>query len=48
MTASDVAFVAIDPARAVDIAYTAPYVIIEGAYLVPQASAIRTNADVDA
>lgn len=45
--ASDVAFVAIDPARAVDIAYTAPYVVIEGAYLVPQGSAIRTNADVD-
>jgi len=43
----DVAYVAIDPARAVDISYTAPYVIIEGAYLVPQGSPIRSNADVD-
>ena len=43
----DVAFVAIDPARAVDIDFTAPYVIIEGVYLVPAASSIRDNADVD-
>src|SRR5271165_1838109 len=45
--ACDIAFVAIDPARAVDLDYTAPYVLIEGAYLVPQASPIRANADVD-
>ncbi len=43
----DVAYVAIDPARAVDISYTAPYVVIEGAYLVPQDSPIRGNAEVD-
>jgi len=43
----DVAFVAIDPARAVDIAYTAPYLVIEGAYLVRQDSPINTNAEVD-
>jgi polar amino acid transport system substrate-binding protein len=43
----DVAFVAIDPARAVDMEFTAPYVIIEGAYLVPQSSPIAANADVD-
>ncbi len=43
----DVAYVAIDPARAVDISYTAPYVVIEGSYLVPQDSPIRSNADVD-
>ncbi len=43
----DVAYVAIDPARAVDIGYTAPYVVIEGAYLVPQDSPIRSNAEVD-
>lgn len=43
----DVAYVAIDPARAVDISYTAPYVVIEGAYLVPQGSPIRSNAEVD-
>ena len=43
----DVAFVAIDPARAVDMEFTAPYVIIEGAYLVPSSSPIAANADVD-
>jgi polar amino acid transport system substrate-binding protein len=43
----DVAYLAIDPARAVDIDYSAPYVVIEGAYLVPEASTIRRNEDVD-
>lgn len=43
----DVAFVAIDPKRGVDMDYTAPYVLIEGAYVVPQHSPIRTNSDVD-
>ena len=43
----DVAYVAIDPARAVDLSYTAPYVVIEGAYLVPQGSHIRSNAELD-
>ena len=43
----DVAFVAIDPARAVDMDYSAPYVIVEGAYLVPQGSPIQSNDDVD-
>jgi len=43
----DVAYVAIDPARAVDLSYTAPQVVIEGAYLVPQGSPIRSNAEVD-
>ena len=43
----DVAFVAIDPARAVDMDYTAAYVVIEGAYVVPQGSRIRSNEDVD-
>jgi polar amino acid transport system substrate-binding protein len=46
-SAWDVAFVAIDPARAVDMDFTAPYVVIEGAYLVPQGSSIRSNAEVD-
>lgn len=45
--ACDVAFVAIDPARAVDMDYTAAYVLIEGVYLVPQGSPIRSNAEVD-
>src|SRR5215831_19354186 len=43
----DLAFIAIDPARAVDMDYTAPYVLIEGAYLVPQSSPITSNAEVD-
>ena len=43
----DIGFVAIDPARAVDMDYTAPYVIIEGAYLVPRDSKITANAEVD-
>jgi polar amino acid transport system substrate-binding protein len=43
----DVAFLAIDPARAVDIGYTAPYVVIAGAYLVRRDSPIRSNAEVD-
>lgn len=43
----DIAFVAIDPKRGADMAQTTPYVVIEGAYMVPQASPIRTNADVD-
>ena len=43
----DVGFVAIDPARAVDISYTKAYVIIEGAYLVSRDSPIRSNGDVD-
>jgi len=43
----DVAFVAIDPARAADMDFTPPYVIIEGAYLVPEGSPIRTNGEVD-
>jgi len=45
--ALDIGFVAIDPARTVDMEFTAPYVVIEGAYLVPSGSPIRANADVD-
>ena len=43
----DVGFVAIDPERAVDMDYSAPYVVIEGAYLVPIASPITGNSAVD-
>ena len=43
----DVAFLAIDPVRAAEISYTPPYVVIEGTYLVPRDSPIRSNADVD-
>ena len=44
---ADIAFFAIDPQRGVDTDYTAAYVVIEGAYVVPQASPIKVNADVD-
>jgi polar amino acid transport system substrate-binding protein len=43
----DLAFVAVDPVRAADMEYTAPYVVIEGAYLVRNASALQRNEDVD-
>jgi polar amino acid transport system substrate-binding protein len=44
---ADVGFFAIDPLRGAEIAFTAPYVLIEGCYLVPKNSPIQTNADVD-
>jgi polar amino acid transport system substrate-binding protein len=43
----DIAFLAIDPVRAAGIDFTAPYVVIEGTYLVPKDSTLRTVADVD-
>ena len=43
----DVCFLAIDPVRAKLISFTAPYVVIEGAYLVREDSPIRDNAEVD-
>jgi polar amino acid transport system substrate-binding protein len=43
----DIAFLAIDPARAVDIDYTAAYVVIEGAYLVRDGSPLTANQEVD-
>src|SRR5438132_7527822 len=43
----DVAFLAIDPGRADQISFTAPYMEIEGTYLVPAGSRIRSIADVD-
>ena len=43
----DLVFVAIDPVRAADMEYTAPYVIIEGAYLVRNDSPLKRNEEVD-
>ena len=43
----DIAYFAIDPVRAADVDFTPPYVVIEGAYLVPQDSPIQRNEDVD-
>jgi len=44
---ADFGFFAVDPARGEKIAFTAPYVLIEGFYLVREDSPVRTNADVD-
>ena len=49
VTANEVsiAFVAIDPQRAVSTFYTAAYVVIEGAYLVRNDSPPKANEEVD-
>ena len=43
----DAAFLAIDPARAEEIDFTAPYVEIEGTYLVPSDSPFSAIAEID-
>lgn len=43
----DVAFLAIEPARAEKVTFTAPYVEIEGTYLVQGASALRSAQELD-
>ena len=45
--AADVGFFAVDPARGASIAFTAPYLLIEGCYLVRDASPLRANDEVD-
>ncbi|HEY1227712.1 MAG TPA: transporter substrate-binding domain-containing protein [Ramlibacter sp.] len=44
---ADIGFFAIDPARSEGLQFTAPYVLIEGSYLVPSASALKSNDEVD-
>ena len=39
----DVSFVAIEPVRAAEIEFSAPYVIIEGTYMVPKDLASESN-----
>ena len=43
----DLAFLAIDPVRAAEIAFTSPYVVIEGTYLVRAASPFRAVDQLD-
>jgi polar amino acid transport system substrate-binding protein len=43
----DIVFLAIEPVRAAEVAFTAPYVLIEGVYMVPKDSPLKTVADVD-
>jgi polar amino acid transport system substrate-binding protein len=44
---ADIGFFAIDPRRSDGIGFSAPYVLIEGAFLVRQNSALTDNAQVD-
>ncbi|SPA53786.1 ABC transporter substrate-binding protein [Cupriavidus taiwanensis] len=44
---ADVGFFAVDPKRATTIHFTAPYVLIEGWYLVRDDSPVRSNTQVD-
>ena len=44
---ADLCFLAVDPARATEVAFTAPYAVIEGVYVVPVDSPVVSAADVD-
>jgi polar amino acid transport system substrate-binding protein len=44
---ADICFLAVEPERAAEVAFTAPYVIIEGVYAVPVGSPLTTVAEVD-
>ncbi len=45
---ADIGFFAIDPSRGEGITFTAPYVLIEGSYLVRHDSPLHSNEQVDA
>ncbi|WP_137893776.1 transporter substrate-binding domain-containing protein [Ramlibacter sp. 2FC] len=44
---ADIGFFAIDPLRGQEIAFTAPYLLIEGSYLVRADSPLQSNDEVD-
>ena len=44
---ADIGFFAIDPARGQEIAFTPPYVLIEGCYMVREECPVQANEDVD-
>ncbi|MBB5937889.1 transporter substrate-binding domain-containing protein [Streptomyces zagrosensis] len=44
---ADLCFLAVEPAREAEVAFTAPYVVIEGVFVVPRDSTIAAAADVD-
>jgi polar amino acid transport system substrate-binding protein len=44
---ADLCFLAVEPARADVVAFTAPYVVIDGVFVVPGDSAFTKAADVD-
>lgn len=43
----DIVFLAVDPIRAEAIAFTPPYALIEGNFVVPENSGLITMADID-
>ncbi|WP_425258701.1 ABC transporter substrate-binding protein [Rubrivivax sp. RP6-9] len=44
---ADIGFFAVDPVRGAGIGFTAPYVLIEGSYLVHGSSPLQANDEVD-
>lgn len=44
---ADICFLAVDPAREAEVSFTAPYVVIEGVYVVPEDADVAKAADVD-
>ncbi|MEU8822878.1 transporter substrate-binding domain-containing protein [Streptomyces sp. NPDC048636] len=44
---ADICFLAVEPAREAEVAFTPPYVVIEGVYAVPQGAPYTTAAEVD-
>jgi polar amino acid transport system substrate-binding protein len=44
---ADIGFFAVDPLRGQGIAFTAPYLLVEGCYLVRHDSKIQSNEEVD-
>ncbi|KQZ70455.1 transporter substrate-binding domain-containing protein [Nocardioides sp. Root151] len=45
--AADLCFLAIDPARATEVAFTEPYVVIEGVFAVPRDSPLHALDEID-
>ena len=45
--AADICFLAIEPVREAEVAFTPPYVLIEGVYAVPSDSPLTSPAEVD-
>jgi polar amino acid transport system substrate-binding protein len=43
----DIGFIAIEPARAAEVEFSTPYVLIEGTYMVRKDSSLKDVADVD-
>jgi polar amino acid transport system substrate-binding protein len=44
---ADICFLAVEPVRAETVAFTAPYVVIEGVFVVAEGSSMTSPADVD-